>query len=445
MSRNLDINRLSRDELSYEVTVRGLSVGTVAEMRKALRVAFNLEKLGQSLTVPTYPFSFEEDKAAVTQLIAEIEGLVETFEGNAHSKSFRKVETKTAHLMGRLDRCSAADEVQRTFKAEQLTKVLLLWDALNSKVVESAAVTPVELSISQLAGSEGSVSDGEEVSGAHIATASAPQSFKSIPVYKWNISFSGDGKGLSVNAFLERVEELCVSRHVSKQELFLSAGDLFTGCALIWYRAVKHSVSDWPTLAKLMREEFLPPHSNEKLLDEIKRRTQSRDEPVAIYLSIMQSLFNRLTCPVPELYQVDIMRRNLLPFFQTQLALTDIGSVDQLRRHCRQLEATRSSVEAYVPPPRRSTSMLEPDLAYVGLEQGISKLDLADSTPTGSVVCYNCNKPGHRAIGCGMPRKQFCFRCRKEGVTVKSCPNCRDSGNGQRRPQQADSRVSKRQ
>jgi len=39
-------------------------------------------------------------------------------------------------------------------------------------------------------------------------------------IEKWNLKFTGELKQMSVHNFLERVTELCESRHVSKQQVF---------------------------------------------------------------------------------------------------------------------------------------------------------------------------------------------------------------------------------
>jgi hypothetical protein len=50
------------------------------------------------------------------------------------------------------------------------------------------------------------------------------------------IAFSGKVSEMSINSFLERVEEYRVARGVSTQELLVSAVDLLEGPTLIWYR-----------------------------------------------------------------------------------------------------------------------------------------------------------------------------------------------------------------
>lgn len=45
---------------------------------------------------------------------------------------------------------------------------------------------------------------------------------------------------------------------------------------------------------------ILPADYNDKLIDEIKKRTQGPTETMGIYLAIMKNMFNRLTVPVTE-------------------------------------------------------------------------------------------------------------------------------------------------
>lgn len=47
---------------------------------------------------------------------------------------------------------------------------------------------------------------------------------KIVPVMR-DLKYSGDNSGLSLNAFLERVEELMVARSVTREQVFRSAID----------------------------------------------------------------------------------------------------------------------------------------------------------------------------------------------------------------------------
>lgn len=76
----------------------------------------------------------------------------------------------------------------------------------------------------------------------HSSLIHSPLLSKPTPVSKWGLKFTGE-KGTSVNAFLERVSELKIARHVHDDELFDSAVDLFAGKALVWYRDARRSVN----------------------------------------------------------------------------------------------------------------------------------------------------------------------------------------------------------
>ncbi|XP_020208153.1 ATP-dependent RNA helicase glh-1-like [Cajanus cajan] len=37
--------------------------------------------------------------------------------------------------------------------------------------------------------------------------------------------------------------------------------------------------------------------------------------------------------------------------------------------------------------------------------------------------CFNCGKPGHRAIECRIPRAITCYNCQQKGHKANECPN----------------------
>ena len=81
---------------------------------------------------------------------------------------------------------------------------------------------------------------------------------KSVPVYKWGISSSGEGN-VSAATFIANVEELREARGITEQELFQSVSDLLTGKALTWHRSAKHSLFSWENYKARCLKVFLPP------------------------------------------------------------------------------------------------------------------------------------------------------------------------------------------
>lgn len=96
-------------------------------------------------------------------------------------------------------------------------------------------------------------------------------------MYKWGLKFRG-AHNESLSAFLQSVDELCVARNVSQAQLMRSALDLFEGRAKQWYRSIRKSVNSWVELVSALKEEYQPHDYEEKLLEEIKNRTQEERE-----------------------------------------------------------------------------------------------------------------------------------------------------------------------
>lgn len=152
----------------------------------------------------------------------------------------------------------------------------------------------------------------------------------------------------------------------------------------------------------------------------------------------MNNLFDRLTIKVPQATRLKILRNNISPFYQTQLALTlnDITSTEKLLKLGRKLEARKSAVEMFNHPPSRKSNMLEPDLAYVeaNFPQTTTSTNIDELHARKQIICYNCNKPGHVANVCNEPLRRHRYRCKKPKFTTRTCPDCNQyPGNGERR------------
>lgn len=444
MDFSIEINRLSKDDLEYELTIRGAPVQpSVPDMRRLYRQLLRVTKASTSYTKPTYPYTYEQDSTAIKAKFTTIENLIRDFTGTRTSSEYRKISTALAFVSGRIDNAQPESEAETKERAGFSIKVAELAAQLCHKVktLERAStqslLNTTNVGVPLATGSEEETSD-EDVVNASPGNATSPphaSSFalplpKAVPVASWGIKFSGLKNDISVSAFLERVAELKVSRNSNDYLLFNSAIDLFAPPALIWYRATRNLYSNWSELAAGLREEFQAVDYDDQLFEEIKHRTQGSNETIGLYVSVMKNLFARLTVPVSEEVQLRILQRNILPFYQTQLGLTEVSSVAELLKYGKILEARKASVEAYVPPPLRGKS-LEPDLAYVGSEPSPSRprvrMAAVSSAP---VSCWNCGQAGHRYAQCPTPRKRFCFRCGRPDVVVTTCPRC--SGNASR-------------
>lgn len=251
-----------------------------------------------------------------------------------------------------------------------------------------------------------------------------------VPPHKWGIEkFSGTTRSLSVTAFFEKVEELRIARNVPRDVLLDSGVDLFIDKAYQFYKDARLRVTSWEELCDEFKREYLSAHHTDLLFDELRRRTQHPSESIGVYLAVMSSYFSRLGCQISEGAKMSIVTKNLHPFYQDRLRDPLPQTIEELRQVCRRMEDRRDAINSYVEPCFRKGNILEKDLAFVEVEpvQHQYRHEIATTSVQENkkeIVCFRCRKPGHRAVGCALPKKFQCFKCGKDGHTVKTCPKC---------------------
>lgn len=257
-------------------------------------------------------------------------------------------------------------------------------------------------------------------------------------VSSWNVKYNGQS---SVTDFLERIEELRLSRGVSKEMLLRSAPEIFTRDALLWFRTRRFS--SWDDLVTQLRETFQPFDYEFSLWDEIHKRTQGSQERVISFVVSMEALFRKLPSPPSEVMKLQVIRRNLLPHIQRRLATERIENLQDLIRLSRSIEETEARIQKFAPPSTNYRNLLEPALAYhkpsshlavlespLSLSSGSSEIvsEVAALKTTYSSSCWNCCEPGHHFRQCQKPLKRFCFKCGNENVISRNCPKCSKNG-----------------
>ncbi|KAJ8934832.1 hypothetical protein NQ314_013180 [Rhamnusium bicolor] len=261
-----------------------------------------------------------------------------------------------------------------------------------------------------------------------------------VPVYKWGIYFSGDAQdreALSVNEFLERVEEYRVARGVSEEELIISLCDLLKGSARLWNSSLKAKIRTWSQFVQLLKEEFLDADYDYELKMAIREHYHCRDgtERVGSYFACMLNLFNRLRNPLLEEEKLCILRRTIDPYYIHRLGLEEIHKVDDLLAACKKLEVARNLANQSNRLSNDLVSRLEPDLAppsssrrHSSISSGPPRRD-HNIKSVNSIACWNCQKLGHSFTNCGKPREaKFCFRCGKANVIKYTCTCFRGNG-----------------
>lgn len=434
MSESFIPSLLHADQIDYELRIRGCTTVRDVESRcKVLSRALRSKPYDDlSLTDPLYNFNTERLQVnnSLEVIRHEISELEHPTEDELPVKS---IKSQLVHCLYRINRKPIPEqgsEEETTFQNESRATIYLLESDLCDKlgVNDQDVVVNVENTVHEVAASTG----------------------KFVPLYKWGITF--DGQPNNVISFVERVEELAVARNVTKHELFRSGLDLFTGPALQWYRSVRagNEVRNWESLVEQLKNDFLHDDFNKSMLDYIEKRTQHVDEPVHIYIRIMEALYNRLKDKPCLSERIKQIKKNLLPYFATPLALLEFDSISELISKCKKIEYAEESTKKYVPPPVKS-NLVEKDLLYVGISspdkvsgsnnpqlslgQAESKeIQLRNKSRRSNVnvvgvnkepvKCWNCKGENHVFRECKAKRNKFCFKCGEPNVTISSCKNC---------------------
>ncbi|KAF5289978.1 hypothetical protein FQA39_LY14913 [Lamprigera yunnana] len=243
------INRLASDELSYEFTCRGCT-GT------------------DILSETEYPLSFAVDKLAITEKIEKICNLFKEAQ-TVEDSLRRKIEAKLIHDLARLQNYQPKTVEERNVHRNLKLSLGSLKNDFNKlrRRYERFLRGTTVLGVGLLNLSVSSGSEDDLVSSTLVATSRSsfhvPNSIiRAVPVHEWKVKFSGNGKGLPLYSFIERIKNLRVARSLSEEDLFRSAYDLFEDPALQWYLGNCQKITDFQSLVSQLQLQFLPPDYN---------------------------------------------------------------------------------------------------------------------------------------------------------------------------------------
>lgn len=441
VSYEIEVECLTVPEVDYELSIRGFDAGSEEfKRRKCLRrlLAGDYKRAGISYSA-CKPFNRDTDGGEIDCSISLLSSAIESYAGTLDSVVV-EIRSRLNHVKGRLLRISSADTDAKPFKNDRLISVISLEDDFLSKLPIVTPAEEVQRTVesdrttvaSQLDGGSVTmpVTDTTEAMAVNsIINCSTPCKHPaSSSVFKWGIKFNGETSEESVAELLQRLEELRSSRGVSKDELYRAVTDLLEGPALSWYRSVRNSITSWDDFLIKLKAEFQPIDYENDLWNEIFHRVQGPDEKVGTYFSSMINLFSRLSTSTTESQRLNVIRRNLAPYYLNHLGTSALNTVDELSVACKRLEENKYHAERNS-TGQRTSRVVEPTYAYkkpkprsVGRVGQISALS--------SSVCWNCRESGHLSFNCDKPRTRFCFGCGNPGVLRRACPVCQGNANG---------------
>lgn len=133
----MDINRLLRDELSYELNIRNLPIdNTVADMRVLLRNAIRCEKSGYPPEYPSVRLDADREIEICSKKIDELTQDIENFNFENKLNEHKRIHSRLLHLNNRINRITAGSDKQEVVK-ELFSRCLFLLDKLTILVEEN--------------------------------------------------------------------------------------------------------------------------------------------------------------------------------------------------------------------------------------------------------------------------------------------------------------------
>lgn len=431
-----DVDGLAADELLHELKIRGVVMASsepAESLRAVLRPLVRMEGINQSITYPATQLDADAELQALDSKIKGLElvyAATDTVDGDA----LERLRSRFFHVLRRINKLQLDQLSPELLKMRStlLVRVLSQIDQLDAFCGNFVAGT---VQTGQAVPST-SANNNSLFHSTHIGQSSS----RSYPVAKWQLKFDGDPRGMSVHSFLERAEELRLARGLSERQLYDAAIDLFDNKALLWFRSNRARFNDWHTLKDLLIKHYEPPDYRARLFEDILNRTQDPRESFVDYFSAMQSMFRRHGA-IGDQMQLDIISRNLAPFYTMQLPT--VRSLLELENECLKLEQKKHRADHYKPPTRKRANYVEPDLACVHVKSPASSVDdpielsinathavsAVSARNASTVRCFNCDKLGHLFRECSAPKRVFCYRCGELGTTSRNCSRCSRSLN----------------
>ncbi|KAK4886951.1 hypothetical protein RN001_003222 [Aquatica leii] len=180
----MDPHRLLRDELEYELLIRGVantSAETVNSMKKKFRDYLSKERFGELVMNESFSCECAVEIEICLKKINDLTSFIDNFKGGRESNEAKLIETKLSHLYGRLTRLKVIDQKgsKESLKAvsnlvEKLKQLEEFVDKKNNSVVSN---------VGSLSDSMPIHSDGATTS---INDISVSNTCKMVPVHKWD-------------------------------------------------------------------------------------------------------------------------------------------------------------------------------------------------------------------------------------------------------------------
>lgn len=187
-----------------------------------------------------------------------------------------------------------------------------------------------------------------------------------VPAYdilrKWDLKLSG-APGDEVDAFIARIEDRRRLVRITDTDLLDCIPLFLSGLAYHWYKIERGKWITWKACTEATLRHFGNPDLQWTLREEIRKRTQGNDEPIATFLTCMRNLFVQAVPCIDEEEQLNIVHRNKFPRSQVAILRSEFFSMEGLETMASRIERSYRAAADFHPPLRPEKCLL-PEFAY---------------------------------------------------------------------------------
>lgn len=302
------------------------------------------------------------------------------------------------------------------------------------------------------------------------STGRSYNSFRSssLPMHKWNISFSGERNG-EVLVFIKDVENMAKSQGTTTEGLRQGVSTLLKGKARDWYRVYGNDYGTWVAFVNCLKEVYLPAGFDHRVEDEIRVTKQREDETFQEFCVRIELVFMKLSYVMMESQKLDRIKHNMFRSYKSP-EIVKIRTIGELREACRYMDSIEDRLQAgtQAQKPERTTNIRPPRIFEVEAREDMNQREEnnEEEIPSSAEslcqqenelqlqiqelqaqsrqfrrnypqrqnianqICYNCQQPGHFASSCRRPQQQRVISCRgcgARGIMQQNCRNCQEN------------------
>lgn len=244
----------------------------------------------------------------------------------------------------------------------------------------------------------------------------------------WRLKFDGSREAMHVEEFLYRIRALTAQTLGNDDQLLCdNLHLLFAGKACDWFwdfHRRNHQYS-WQSFCTAFRQRFDDQKDDFDLWEMIRKRQQRENEPFEDFQTAIEKLVARLSHGISELKMIDILKRNAKSALRYELLHLKIQNRSELREEVKKHEHFCREAGNFLPRSR----VTRPNVSEIQSEDEEFEEESISKLRRNRVVCWNCDKTGHRFKDCVAERLIFCYGCGAKNTFKPKCEKCNPSEN----------------